>query len=772
MARLLDRYVLREVVPPFLIGLLLIVFVLLMNQVLLLTELFIDKGVPALQALRILALLVPSILVFALPMAVLMGVLGGLARLASDAEVVALQSLGIGPRRLGRPVLLFGLAGFLLTLPLALYVGPRANSAWVRAMAGSVIGRVQLKVRPLEFNETLPSTVFLVREAGQNDRWRDVFAYLASDPARPRLVLARSGTVRLFPGERRAILELENGVVYSGPPAEPDKDTLTSFARLEEEIDVEDLFPTISNAKRVREKDFGELVRDLAAIDASSPDPRNDLQARVHRIEIHKKLALSLACLVLALLGLPLGLLAGRAGRTGGFSLGLVLILIYYALLTAGEKLAMDGRLTPFLAMWGPDIILGAAAALLFIRPGRPVPFPRVGRRRAPAAGPGASRPATAAAPAPSVRPRPRPLRLPGLLDLYVSRKFLGLLALILAALAAAAFLLVFFEHLSETLARAKPVGLLVRYVWFKLPEFLAFLLPAAVLAAALLALGFLARTNEATALKACGVSAYRTALPVVVLAAAASLLALAVQERVVPAAAARSEAAWNALNDLPPRSSSYLSRHWILGRAGDRIYRAEYFDPGPGAFGRLTVLDIEPGRWALARRFFAEKAAFDGDAVVYQNGWTRDFTAGSGAAFSRSASGRIPLAGDKAAFLEPSKEPPQMTLSELRRYAREVRAMGFPDDRLRAELARKTALPFVSLIMALLAVPFGFRMGRKGTLVGVGLSIAVAMAYWGAFAIFRSLGGAGTLTPFLGAWGASLVFGLAGTVGILRLRT
>ncbi|HSA96183.1 MAG TPA: LptF/LptG family permease, partial [Acidobacteriota bacterium] len=534
---------------------------------------------------------------------------------------------------------------------------------------------------------------------------------------------------------------------------------------------------------RVREKDIGELVRDLAAIKASSPDPGHDLQARVHRIEIHKKFALSLACLVLALLGLPLGLLAGRGGRTGGFSFGLVIILVYYALLTAGETFAVEARLSPFLAMWGPDIILALAAALLLIRPVRPLSFLRSGRRGAPVTASGASRLAIPSVPAPSaaaaipaavpaLRPRSRPLRFPGLIDLYVSRKFLALLALVFAALAAAAFLLVFFEHLSETLARAKPVGLLVRYAGFKLPELLAYLLPAAVLAAALLTLGFLARTNEATALKACGISAYRTALPVLVLAAAASLMALAIQERVVPAAAARSEAAWTAINDLPPRSSSYLNRRWILGRSGDRIYRSEYFDPGSGTFGRLSVLDIEPGRWALARRFFAEKAVFDGEALAYQNGWTRDFTAGPAPAFSRSASGRILLAGDKASFLEPSKEPPQMTLAELGRYAGEVRAMGFPDDRLRAELARKKALPFVSLIMALLAVPFGFRMGRKGTLVGVGLSIAVAMAYWGAFAIFRSLGSTGTLTPFLSAWGASLLFGLAGVVGIFRLRT
>ena len=761
MPKLLDRYVLREVVPPFFVGLLLVVFVLLMNQVLLLTELFIDKGVAAPEALRILGFLVPSILVFALPMAVLMGVLGGVARLSSDSEVVALQSLGVGPRRLGRPVLVFGFCGFLLTLPLALIVAPRANSAWVRAMAGSVVGRVQLKVRPLEFNETLPNTVFLVREAGRDDRWRDVFAYMAGDPANPRLVLARSGTIRLFPEQRRAVLQLEDGAVYAGPAADPAKDTLTTFDRMEEEIDVEDLFPRISSAKRVREKDIDELVRDLAAMETAAPGLRDARQVRAHRIEIHKKFALPAAGLVLALLGLPLGLMTGRAGRTGGFSLGLVVILVYYGLLTAGENFAMDGRLSAFLGMWGPDILLAAAAVILSLSAGRPRPVPRAARR-SPA--PDAAR-ATAA-------PRSRPLRFPGLLDLYVSRKFLSLLALVLAALSAAAFLLVFFENLGETLARGKPAALLARYVWFKLPEFLAFLLPAAVLTAALLALGFLARTNEATAMKACGLSAYRTVLPVLVLAAAASLLAFAVQERVVPAAHARSEAAWGAINGLPPRSYSYLNRHWILGRSGDRIYRYDYLDPGSGTLSRLSVFDIDPGRWELARRFFAEKAAFEDGALVYRNGWTRDFTAAAGPSFVRSASGRIPLADAKDAFLEPSREPLQMTLAELGQHVEEVRRMGFPAGRLRAELAQKRALPFVSLVMALLAVPFGFRMGRKGTLVGVGLSVAVAMAYWGTFAVFRSLGMTGTLTPFLGAWGANLIFGLAGVVGLFRLRT
>jgi LPS export ABC transporter permease LptF/LPS export ABC transporter permease LptG len=773
MARLIDRYVLREIVPPFLVGLLLITFVLLMNQVLLLADLFIDKGVPFPVAVRVLGLLIPSLLVFALPMAVLMGILGGLARLSADSEIVAFRTLGLGPGALSRPLALFGLCGFVLTLPLALWFAPRANDAWVRTMAGSVLARVRLDVEPLEFNDVLPNMVFMVRAVGRDKVWHDVAAYLTKDPSHPRLVMARSGTVRLFPDKRRAVLELRDGLVYEGSPSSPGEDTLTSFERLEEEIDIEGLFGAVSNGKRVREKDVGELLRDLKALEADRSAARaNARQIRAHRVEIHKKIALPAACLVFALLGLPLGVMTGRAGRTGGFSLALVIILVYYALLTAGEKAAMDGRLPAFLGMWGPDIVLSIAAAWLLIRPARGIRFPRLPARLAATTGGPARQSGSRSGPVPAARALGASIRFPGLLDRYIARKFLGLLGLVLAALSAASLLALFLESLNEVLQRGKPAGLLASYTWFKLPEYLAYLLPAAVLAAALLALGVLARTNEATAMKACGISAYRTVLPVLALAAAVGAAAFLVQERVVPASALRAEAAWNALHDLPPRTASYLNRHWILGAGGYRIYHYDVFEPVTSTFGRLSVFDIDHARWALARRTFAAKASFEGDHLAYRDGWTRDFAVPPGEAFTRSTSGRLEAAGDKSVFEAPRKEPLRMTYGDLRRYTAEVRAMGFPAVKLRSELAQKIALPFVSLVMALLAVPFGFRMGRKGTLVGVGTSVAIAMAFWGTFAIFRSLGGTGVLTPFLGAWGASILFGLGGVWGLLKIRT
>jgi lipopolysaccharide export system permease protein len=122
-----DRYIIKEIFPPFFIGLLIYTFVLLMNQILQLSEIFITRGVAFKAAALIFVYLVPSILAFTVPMAVLMGVLGGLSRLSSDSEIMAFKTLGISYKRLLRPVLIFSLCGWLLTSYLALYLAPHSN---------------------------------------------------------------------------------------------------------------------------------------------------------------------------------------------------------------------------------------------------------------------------------------------------------------------------------------------------------------------------------------------------------------------------------------------------------------------------------------------------------------------------------------------------------------------------------------------------------------------------------------------------------------------
>ena len=274
MFRFFDRYILREIAPPFGVGLLLTTFVLLMNQILVLSELFIAKGVSLGLAAEVLVYLIPSLLAFAVPMAVLMGILAGLSRLSTDSEITAFRTLGISSRRLAWPILLFAFAGWLVTSYLTLFLAPRANYKWVQTITGSVLAKVQVRIVPREFNETVPRMVLYIQEIDRDKTWRNVFVYLTKEPGEPRLILAREGRLDLYPETKKATLVLTDGTVHSYPLSDPEKYSITSFKRLEEGIDVEGLFASVAGRKRVREKDIFELregVRELQAAPAPAP---------------------------------------------------------------------------------------------------------------------------------------------------------------------------------------------------------------------------------------------------------------------------------------------------------------------------------------------------------------------------------------------------------------------------------------------------------------------------------------------------------------------
>ena len=255
-------------------------------------------------------------------------------------------------------------------------------------------------------------------------------------------------------------------------------------------------------------------------------------------------------------------------------------------------------------------------------------------------------------------------------------------------------------------------------------------------------------------------------------MAFAASLAAFYIQERVLPRANNKAEEIWNRINDAPSRSYSYLNRHWVLGRDKNRIYHYDFFDPGRSAFSRLSIFDIDVASWSLAGRTYAEKAVLAGETLRMTDGWARRFSAGPEEGFRTQAETVMSGIEGKDYFLKEWKEPAQMTFGELRAYAAEVDRMGFDTTRLRVDLHGKIAFPFVCLVMTLLGIPFAFSMGRKGTLVGIGLSVVIAMVYWGAIGVFRSLGYVSYLAPFLAAWTPNLVFGLAGIYLLFRLRT
>jgi len=225
-------------------------------------------------------------------------------------------------------------------------------------------------------------------------------------------------------------------------------------------------------------------------------------------------------------------------------------------------------------------------------------------------------------------------------------------------------------------------------------------------------------------------------------------------------------------ITDQPPSSSRRLDRRWLMSRDRNRIFHYQYFDPIASAFSRLSVFEIDTQAWAFKKRVYAEKAFLKEGELALTSAWEMEFGGDLPVRFERREEARLPLVEDRRYFQKEWKAPDQMRFSELRGYIGEIEERGFDSLHFRVDLQYKLSFPMASLVMVLLGVPFAFSMGRRGTLVGIGLSIVIGMLYWGAIGVFKSLGYAGFLDVFLAAWGPNLIFGLAGAYLILRVRT
>ncbi|MCP2620220.1 LPS export ABC transporter permease LptF [Candidatus Aminicenantes bacterium AC-334-K16] len=780
MFKPIDRYLLKELIPPFLLGLLVYTFVLLMNQILLLSELFIARGVPLPTILQLMAELLPSVLAFTLPMAVLMGILAGLSRLSTDSEIIAFKTLGISYTRLLRPIFMFALIGWVITALFTMYLAPWGNYQWVKTLSSSVLARAQIQMKPREFNEAIPQLVLYIQDINQLGEWQNIFLYSTKKPEEPQLVLAKRGQFIILEEKNKAILRLFKGTIHSFPLTDPEKYyRLTSFSLYEEEIDISNLIPQISPEKRVREKTIPELRQDITKLKEEINLMKKNRTLlvrakertyRTHLVEFNKKMALPFACLVFALLGLPLGASTRKGGRTSGFTLSLIIIIGYYVLITAGEKMAVDGQIAPWVGMWGANIILAIMGLFLFWGALREVSYQFIRKKVDLEIEPGKITPI-------EIKRWKLFARLPqgrlwSILDHYIVRRFFWLFMLIFLALLILFVIITFFERIDRVYEHQKPLYLFLQYIWFRLPEFIHYVLPMAALTATLLTYGLMSKFNEVTAAKACGISLYRLVVPLVILGVLISAVSFYLQESILPAANKKQEQLWNMINDLPPRTYTQVDQRWIMSQSGRKMYYYRYFDPLAAAFSQIMIFEFKAESWSLKRQWAARRAVLKGQKLLLSRGWVREFKDEGATSFQEFERVAISPVEDKSYFIKERKVPEQMTFKELKRYIREIRAQGFSTRRFEVDLQSKLAFPLACLVMVLLALPFAFSMGRRGALVGLGISVIIAMIYWGAIGIFRGLGYIGYLSPFLAAWSPPFLFGALALYLLFSLRS
>lgn len=778
MLRTIDRYVIREVIPPFLLSLVIFTFLLEIPPVLRDLETLVAKGVPWEVAGQIILTLIPQALGLTIPMALLTGLLIGLGRLSADREAVALLACGVSPYRLLRPVLVLALLAAGATQYVMLKAIPDANQKFREITFDVISKKVENDIRPRVFFEDFPGWVLYVRDApNTGGGWKDVLVANTSRPEATELYLAAGGRLVLNRQDRRVDLILTNGTRYStGKPGETR--TLDWPGDLTMALNPDDVFRRAELPRGITEKTIAELRKDAETKLRAGFSPHPEIYY------IQQKFSIPIVCFVFAIIGLALGLTVSRDGKLGGFVIGVAVIFAYYVVMflaeaqTKGHYRALEEArmlqsasfLNAQLTRWWPNIVLGlfGIAALIWRARFAERQFPirlSIGMPHLPARwSRGASGTAADGTPAPAPRSARRKvvvvLRVPrfrmpgpGVLDRYISRLYLRVVGLSFLALLGLFYISTFIDASDKLFKGTATGGTVMQLLAYRTPQFVYFVIPIAALLSVLVTFGLLSRTSELTVMKACGISLYRASAPVVLLSLIFSLALFALDQEILARANRRAGALDDTIRGRPPKTFNPLNRRWVIGRDG--IYHYGFFDASRDTLTSLTVYRVVPGAWRLGSQTYASTAEFRRGWIGLK-GWTQEFSDGppKWRAFAQQ-----PLALEPPDYFETEEtESDLMTAAQLRKSVQELSASGFNFVPQQVELHRKIAFPFVTLVMTLLAVPFGVTTGRRGALYGIGLGIIIALSYWFVMSVFIAVGKTGLLPPALAAWTPNII--------------
>lgn len=776
--RILDRYICREVVTDSWIGLAVFTFVFFVPQLVRLMSLVVQHSASAKEVFTLLLCSLPPVLIFTIPMSMLVGVLIGLGRLSADSEIVALNASGVSLRRLLVPIGAIALTATVLTFCITLWLNPLSLRTLGSLETRLRVSQASFAIQPRVFDERFPHTVLYVEDvSASGTRWRGVFLADTDSSADSKVTVAKNAIVVADAKTGKLTLQLDDVSTHEYDTSNPAHYDLSTSA-------VESLDLPLSNANGVKSgpqtlNDRERTIHQLRAVTGAG--------ARGARAELQQRIALPIACLVFALLGVPVGVRPRRGGRAAGFVLTILLICGYYLLFVAGFHFAQDGILPPALGVWTANIVTFVLALILLRRIEQIHPEARwMDRIRRTLLHQQKSQRET-------VKPTGTPMitrsalqienprngqyrtwSFPLIFDLYLLGSFFYWIVLMLASFMILFDAFTLFDLLGDIAKNHISLSIVVNYFAHLLPMMVYQLLPLAALVATLITIGLLAKNNELTAFKASGISLFRLATPLILagILLAAGLFLL--DNTILPYANQRQDALHDRIKGRPAQTYFQPAHQWIFGEHGT-IFNYQVFDPYGNLFGGLNIFELDPATFQVRRRIFANRAYWEPNlnSWILERGWIRDFSPSSVATYRTFRVDSFPEFSEAPSYFKREVfQYNQMNWRQLRNYIRSLQRAGFETQRLSVEWHKKIAFPLIAAIIVFLAIPFALLVGTRGAVGGIALAIGIGIAYWSIAALFEALGAVGQLPPFVAAWAPDAIFAFAGLYFFLRMPT
>lgn len=368
--RILHRYILKELFHFFGLSLVTFTFILLVTKVFTFVDLIINKGVAPSAIGFLILYTLPSFFIFTLPIATLLAVLLTFLRLSHDNEMTAIKASGISLYQILPPVFVISVCAYLCASYIALYAMPKGNRAFNELVYSVARERAYVGIKPRYFNDDFKDIVLYANEVDVSGKFlHDIFISDKRNPKLSNTIIAQKGVIVSDPKKKSLVLKLTDGSIHYDSQDLTSSDTIW-FSTYELFLDLRQL------TRQHGEKGIGKSEMSVSELIAKlKTSTAKDIKYNLYLIELHKKFAVPLSCIILGLIAVPLGIQTKISGSSGGVSFGLGIFLLYYILLATGRSFGESGAYPPALGMWIPNIFLGVLTIVMMRKAAREEPI-------------------------------------------------------------------------------------------------------------------------------------------------------------------------------------------------------------------------------------------------------------------------------------------------------------------------------------------------------------------------------------------------------------
>ncbi|MGA1826088.1 MAG: LptF/LptG family permease [bacterium] len=351
--KILDRYIIREFLPPFLLGLILFGFILIMNRMIIFTDLLLVPGVTFKIIGQLLWNLLVPFIIFIIPMSILFTSIMLFGRLIHDNEFLALKSCGVHPVRIFLPILIFGVLSMIVLLLLGFETIPKANRSFRSHLFKLSKQKIAMALEEKVFNEYAPNiTVFIDTVTQEEDVFKGILVADQTKENLEQVLFAHDGHIQFDNDRQELSLNLKKGSIH---PLNRDMNVsnyrLLSFGEYDFSI-------SLSSSKL---NEFHKTDKEMSTSELSRFMHKQGLslqQTLFYQLEWHRRFAFPVACLIFSLLGPAIGLWCKWPGKGSSFALSIAVLMLYYILMTIGAKLLYSANLPAYFAAWLPNVIV------------------------------------------------------------------------------------------------------------------------------------------------------------------------------------------------------------------------------------------------------------------------------------------------------------------------------------------------------------------------------------------------------------------------------